>query len=1035
MRAGGCTVQQTLTSEAASVLKHSLGLARRRGHAQVTPLHVAATLLSSRASLLRRACLKSHPHSSSHPLQCRALELCFNVALNRLPTTPGPLLHGQPSLSNALIAALKRAQAHQRRGCIEQQQQQPLLTIKVELEQLIISILDDPSVSRVMREAGFSSTSVKNNLEDSSPSSVFQCYSNSNGILPSSCSTSPTESHRDIINHSSFWQTHFLNCSSDQNPLLFSTPKKHLTNTLFKDSSNDKEEDLRLVVEVLLRKKKRNTVIVGDSLIATESLITELMGKVERGDVPDELKSVHFIKFQFPPVSLRFMKREDVEMKIADLRRKIGSLVSEGGAIIYVGDLKWAVDIIYVGDLKWAVEASTSEKDGRLSHGDIPGYSPSEHLVSEIGKLLSDYNNSNSKVWLMATADYQTYMKCQMKQPSLEVQWSLQAVSVPSGGLGLSLHASSGLDSRMTILQNPPQLLETMPFASKEEQDKLNCCAECTSNFEKDAGFLKSGQQKTSSLLKDMDKGSTNLPYWLQPQKTDSYYKDDLAELRRKWNRLCHSLHHSRSNQIHSSSLLGYQNLSNKRCNVPSSYSWWPTGSQYNQNTTFPRSNSISFTESTSRPDRGTVQFGSLQSHSIDFGYGNAIHKDHLKGLSLDSLGNIESKDEKITLSLGTSLFPETKVGEMDPRVLSKQLQNNLPWQSESIPSITDALLNSKSTKTNGIWLLIQGDDWIGKMRLAQVIAESLCGSTNRLVHMNMIGDNRASPCSETLVATLKKQESCVVLIEEIDYADSHFIELLSDFYNCSNSSEQLKRKTIFIVTKGASSNYEDRNRLHNNVVQMKLHAEDSISSGVLEIDHKRKAEWEMPKAVKNQRTCDKKDNLSEKVFSRQSSSNTLDLNMLAQEEDNEDDEFKSVPSDLTEETGMDNKTLDKLLESIAHRFHFSRNSSQLNQITENFMAKLNDRYEEVFGKENKGKFSVDQLVLEVIVNGTGGIVLASLLEKWLKDIFQTSLQMVKKSGKEGSIRLSLGGKENSDGETGYMGSNLPKTIQLAFKE
>ncbi|KAM1904224.1 hypothetical protein ACFX13_041636 [Malus domestica] len=86
----------------------------------------------------------------------------------------------------SLIAALKRAQAHQRRGCIEQQQ--PLLTIKVELEQLIIFILDDPSVSRVMREAGFSSTNVKNNLKESSTSSVFQCYSSSaNSSSPPTC--------------------------------------------------------------------------------------------------------------------------------------------------------------------------------------------------------------------------------------------------------------------------------------------------------------------------------------------------------------------------------------------------------------------------------------------------------------------------------------------------------------------------------------------------------------------------------------------------------------------------------------------------------------------------------------------------------------------------------------------------------------------------------------------------------------------------------------------------------------------------------
>lgn len=433
MRSGACAVQQTLTAEAASVLKHSLSLARRRGHAQVTPLHVAATLLSSRASPLRRACLKSQPHQTSHhPLQCRALELCFNVALNRLPTTPGPLLHGQPSLSNALIAALKRAQAHQRRGCIEQQQQQPLLTIKVELEQLIISILDDPSVSRVMREAGFSSTAVKNNIEDSSATSVFQCYSSSSGgVYSSPCSPQTDQTQREIINHIStpgnnFWHTHFLSYSCEQNPLLFSPPKK-----VFPESaagSYSVKEDIKLVFEVFLRnKKRRNTVIVGDSLSITEGLVAELMGRIEKGvEVPEEFKQTHVIKFQFAPVSVRFMKKQDVETNISELKKKVDySLVSGGGCIIYTGDLKWTVH---------------DDKELDVSGG----YSPADHLVTEIARLVSDHGSSSSKpkVWLMATASYNTYMRCQMRQPSLEIQWGLQAVSVPSGGLGLSLHAS-----------------------------------------------------------------------------------------------------------------------------------------------------------------------------------------------------------------------------------------------------------------------------------------------------------------------------------------------------------------------------------------------------------------------------------------------------------------------------------------------------------------------------------------------------------------------------------------------------------------
>ncbi|KAL3579494.1 hypothetical protein D5086_020998 [Populus alba] len=102
MRAGICSAQQALTPEAVSLVKQAVGLARRRGHAQVTPLHVASTMLASSTGLLRRACLQSH----SHPLQCKALELCFNVALNRLPASTSSALLGPhssyPSLSNAL---------------------------------------------------------------------------------------------------------------------------------------------------------------------------------------------------------------------------------------------------------------------------------------------------------------------------------------------------------------------------------------------------------------------------------------------------------------------------------------------------------------------------------------------------------------------------------------------------------------------------------------------------------------------------------------------------------------------------------------------------------------------------------------------------------------------------------------------------------------------------------------------------------------------------------------------------------------------
>lgn len=163
MRLRICSTQlQGLTQETETLVKQAINLATRRGHSQVTPLHLATIMLSNPTSLLHKACLQCH----SHPLQFKALEICFNVSLNRLPgSTISSPQYSSPSLSNSLIATFKRAQGHQRRATSIESQQQSILALKIEVQQLIISILDDPCISRVMREAGFSSTFVKTKVE------------------------------------------------------------------------------------------------------------------------------------------------------------------------------------------------------------------------------------------------------------------------------------------------------------------------------------------------------------------------------------------------------------------------------------------------------------------------------------------------------------------------------------------------------------------------------------------------------------------------------------------------------------------------------------------------------------------------------------------------------------------------------------------------------------------------------------------------------------------------------------------------------
>lgn len=314
MRAGLSTIQQTLTPEAASVLNHSIAEAGRRNHGQTTPLHVAATLLASPTGFLRQACIKSHPNSS-HPLQCRALELCFSVALERLPTAQNTSPGLDPPISNALMAALKRAQAHQRRGCPEQQQQ-PLLAVKVELEQLIISILDDPSVSRVMREASFSSPAVKATIE--------QSLSTSNAA---SANSSPIG-------------LGFRSVPPPANRNLYINPRLQQGGAA--QIGQQRSEEVKRVIDILQRTKKRNPVLVGDS--EPELVMKEILRKIESKELGDgPLKNVQVIHLEkeLSP------DRTQMMAKIKELESSLESRIGKsdcGGAILYLGDLKWLVE-------------------------------------------------------------------------------------------------------------------------------------------------------------------------------------------------------------------------------------------------------------------------------------------------------------------------------------------------------------------------------------------------------------------------------------------------------------------------------------------------------------------------------------------------------------------------------------------------------------------------------------------------------------------------------------------------------------------
>ncbi|XP_043709094.1 protein SUPPRESSOR OF MAX2 1-like [Telopea speciosissima] len=778
MRAGLSTIQQTLTPEAASVLNHSIAEAARRNHGQTTPLHVAATLLASPSGYLRQACIRSHPNSS-HPLQCRALELCFSVALERLPSAQNLSPGIDPPISNALMAALKRAQAHQRRGCPEQQQQ-PLLAVKVELEQLIVSILDDPSVSRVMREASFSSPAVKATIEQSLNASSSINSSTIGGGL----GFRPAQTANRNL---------YLNPRLQQQQQQGSSPQSGL----------QRSEEVKKAFDILLRAKKRNPIFVGESEL--DSVVRELLQRIERREVGDgPLRNVQVISLD-KDFSL---DRTQIPMKLKELEVLVETKISNsnssdgGGVILDLGDLKWLVE----QPTGLGVPGSTQIQQQIVSE-------TGRVAVAEMAKLLARFNERcGDRLWLIGTATCETYLRCQVYHPSMENDWDLQAVPITArnphpglfprlGGNGI---LSSSVESLSPLKSFPPAPL-ALARRSSENVDparRMSCCPQCMENYEQELAKLVAKQFEKSSSEAKPEATRSSLPPWLQMAKPDIVkdqmqakdqelmWKQKTQELQKKWTDTCLHLHPS-----------FHQSISSDRI-APSALSMT---SLYNPNLLQrqPFQSKLSLTRSLG----GTLLMNQSQppnQHServvtppespvrTDLALGrpkiseNSPEKNHNERIK-DFAGCISSQQQD-----NFSDWQKDKaISPLDAdsfKRLFKGLTEKVGWQPEAASAVATTVTQCKSgnNKRRGggargeTWLLFVGPDRVGKKKMASALSELVWGSNPVTIHIGSKSSDeeeldknfRGKTVLDRIAETVRRNPFSLILLEDIDQAD-----------------------------------------------------------------------------------------------------------------------------------------------------------------------------------------------------------------------------------------------------------------------
>lgn len=501
------------------------------------------------------------------------------------------------------------------------------------------------------------------------------------------------------------------------------------------------------------------------------------------------------------------------------------------------------------------------------------------------------------------------------------------------------------------------------------------------------------------------------------------FVKEYSFQLKRKWSKLCQSLHRSKQN--------GDLFSMGKNCYSPQQY-WWPS---YNYNRPFSETKPISFASNnaSSVPNFRRQQ---PQSCHIEFNFSTYPEDQEEK-----------DKEAKITLALGSSLFSDpdclnptrqlqTKCDDNNNssgRISEELLKEIVPWQSKNIPGILEVLRESSSsetTKHNNVWLIFHGNDSIGKRKLALGIAEKVLGSTDFFLGIDLI--RQRDKCSEVLENAMRKHGRLVVLLENMEFADTEFLQFLVDGWK---SEKFGSGRVIFILSKLDSatncSREEIRGEKMDSVIEMKLVIDNIfLRTHLFWSDHKRKIEWDFT---------------GKKKLTKQVSSNILDLNVKAAEEE---------LSSITAATDVITRNHHLgFLDLIENRFLLNREPKDDNYIKDLILSKIEGSFEKAFGNDDKKQsccFSVEENVLEKLVLCYGSF-LDSLFEKWLKDVFQTSLSRINGRMEEGivntvAVKLCLGSnnkngddlmrkkkKEEEEEEEGFMGSCLPKNVEVCL--